>query len=636
MRSHPSKGAPLRAPVPLRDLFGYAPYNNPKYSPCGTYYTYLAPTTDGGAPVIWIERIDDCPEPPRPLFPSFTHPITNYSWLYTNKHVAFIRDTNGDEVGHLYLCDITTGTITDISPFSGARVLPSYFLSSAHPDKIVYQTNRRIVHLYDVVEYCATSGTWTMLEENPGDVFRWYVDHNLAVRASVNLVADSTFDLRTRNTLKDPWKTQVHWDADDTFMSHALDFSPCNRYLYFVDTRKSNTNTLQKLTLHTGEIKEIFNDPEYDVYHESPTSEVLEKTLPTLSTFWTSDGSVLAFSYMRERVTWQFLSHDPSIIPPTLQKMLTAPHWETWVEQRTPHSIIIGRNSSNAPTEFWRYDRNTDLLTFLGCTRPALLAYELASTHPVTTTTPDGLTLHGYLTLPATYTDKVPLVLKIHGGPWSRDLYGFSSEIQMLASNGFACLQVNYRGSVGYGKNFCKASIKELGAIMVDDVIHFMKNIIAHYPIDASRILYSGRSYGGFSALSVGWRYQELVKGIVAFVPATDLALFLSTFASHWSMATDIYSYRIGDVERDATLLQNQSPLAHGHMTKIPTLITYGQTDPRVVPEHVTRYLQIMSPSEHHKILYFEDEGHWVFREENALHQWHTILEFIKTHLKAA
>ncbi|MDQ5940775.1 MAG: hypothetical protein QG632_501 [Candidatus Dependentiae bacterium] len=635
MQTQPIKKRQQCTAIPIKPLFGYAPFNSPKYSPCGTYYTYIAPTANEGAPTIWIERINGTPEPARPLFPSYSRPITNYQWLHTSRHVAFIRDTNGDEVGHLYICDIETGIVTDASPFDGARILPNYALSPAHPDKIVYQVNRRIVEQYDVVRYCVTTGTWTVLEENPGNVFRWYIDHNLMVRACRVTTANAGFKILTRATIHDAWTTQLHWDANDAFMSRVLSFSPCGRYLYFVDTRNSGTNTLQRLTVSTGVIEVLFNDPEYDIYHETSLSDVLEKTMPATTTMWGSDGSLIGFSYMRTRTTWHFFTQDPTLLPTALHKALTAPEWESWIEYRTQHVIIIGRNSSTNPTEFWRYDNQTTLLTHLGCTRPEILNYECATTIPIKTVTNDGITLHGYLTLPTKRTGKVPLVLKIHGGPWSRDLYGFSSEIQMLASNGFACLQVNYRGSTGYGKNFCAISVKELGGVMVDDVIHFMKDVINNYPIDANRVLYTGRSYGGFSALSVGWKYQDLLKGVVAFVPPTDLSLFLKTFARHWAMASDVYNYRIGHADADAELLHAQSPIAYGHTVKIPTLITYGQTDPRCAPEHVTRYLKVMHQSEHNKILFFEDEGHWVFRENNLLHQWGTILEFIKTHLNA-
>ncbi|MDQ5891103.1 MAG: hypothetical protein QG604_977 [Candidatus Dependentiae bacterium] len=627
---------PKALPIPLKALFGYAPFSKPRYSPCGTYYTFLAPTP-AGAPTLWIERIDNSPEPARPLLRSKQRPLSNYTWLKTSKHIVFLEDVDGNEMSHLYLCDITTGTVINLSPFPGARVTPHYFLSEKHPDKILFQTNNRVASQYDVIQYCLTTGAWTTVAQNPGNVLRWYADNNLKIRARMSCAASDRIALETRATTADEWVTRVTWDSSDTFMSRPLFFSPCGTHFYFATTTHTNTNLLQRLDLQTGAITEIFNDPDYDIYHEASLSDMLDKTPPYTTTLWASDGSLAGFSYYKERLTWKFFTLDSTTTPPTLLKMLTAPEWESWIETRDATAIIVGRCSSSNPTEFWRYDRQTDLLVFLGCTRPELHHYVRATTTSLTTTTPDGVVIHGYLTMPTTPTGQpTPLVLKIHGGPWTRDVIGFAPEIQMLASRGYACLQVNYRGSTGYGKKFCEISRKQLGAVMVDDVIHMMQHVLAAYPLDPTRIAYMGRSYGGFSALSVGWRYQELFKAIIAQVPVTNLALFLDNCPPHWSLFTHFMGYRMGNPRdpEELDLLTIQSPLAHAHLAKLPTLISYGGADTRVTPIHVERYMKVMHQSDDNQIIYFPNEGHWTVREENLFFQWHNTMDFIEKNLK--
>ena len=613
-------------PIPLKELFGYQAFNWPRYSPCGRYYTFLAPTHNG-ATTLWIQEEG---KSARPLIPSGQRPLTNYTWLKNSTHIVFVADITGEERNQLYLCTVATGEVISLSPFTDARVLPYYFLSATQPDCIVFQCNNRTLTEYDVLKYCIRTATWEVLAQNPGNVLRWYVDNNLEVRARSTWDTDGIVRLATRLTNTTPWVVQATWQPEDTYTSRPLFFSPDNTYFYFADTTKTNTNTLQRVHIATGQVEILFNDPEHDAYHEAMLTDILDKAPPHASTLWGADGSIAAFSYFKERLAWVFLQP----IDPALQAFLKDSSGEAWLEYQDATHFILGRCSSNAAPEFWHFDRKTSTFTLLGKARPELEKYHLSKTFSVSTRTADGFVVHGYLTLPIKKTEgPSPLVLKIHGGPWTRDTYGFSPEIAMLTSNGFACLQVNYRGSTGYGKTFASASCKQFGTAMVDDVIHLMRHVLAHYPLDTTRIAYMGRSYGGYSALTGGRRYQELFKAVVAQVPPTDLAFFIESYPPHWAMFKDLFCHRIGHPLHDRDLMHQQSPIAHAGGLTLPTMISYGQHDSRVVPAHIERYKKDMHQSPHNRIIYFENEGHFTMREANLLHQWEEALSFLKTHL---
>jgi len=173
-----SQSTHLHDGIPLEELFGYARFSTPRYSPCGSYLAYLAPMPDGGAPTIWLKSLTST-QADRALIPSYKRPITNLNWLPDSKHIVFIKDTDGDERGHLYICTIETGSVIDASPYPERRVLPHYYTSAKHPSDIVFFSNRRDITRYDVIRYCAATNTHTVVAENPGNVLTWHIDSNL-------------------------------------------------------------------------------------------------------------------------------------------------------------------------------------------------------------------------------------------------------------------------------------------------------------------------------------------------------------------------------------------------------------------------------------------------------------------------
>jgi len=632
----------LQPPIALTDLYNYATFQHPRFSPCGTYFTYLAASSETSAPTLWLAHTKnirpadtaDTIQGARPLISNRIRPLTNYTWMHTGQHILFIEDVDGNEKGHLYIHNIITGITTNVVPSVGARVLPRYFLSPTQPNIVILQTNRRNEVVYDVMAYSVTDNSLTMIEQNPGDVISWYIDHNLHVRARSTFTTDNTITLHLRNTINDQWLPHVTWQSEDTFTSHGLFFSPDNTTFYYAGTGTTNTNLVQSVHLTTGQVTTIAHDEHYDMYHEATFTDLLDRTPPYSSTIWGANNLISAFSYSKERLQWRFLNNDIANRHPKLFTLLTDNEFETWVEQETADYFIVGQCNTTTPPQYFFYTKNTDSMHFLGSTRKELgTKLHSMPTLPIKTTSPDGLTIHGYLTLPTIGIFPYPLVLKIHGGPWTRDVFSYSPDIQMLTNNGYACLQVNYRGSTGYGKKFACAGIKELGGTMIDDVITLTQYALKNFALDAQRVAYMGRSYGGFSALSAGWRYQHLFKAIIAQVPPTDLSLLMESYPKHWSLFKYHFQRRIGHPVHDAALLAQQSPATHGHKAQLPTLISYAINDARVVPEHMYRYFNVMVNSPHNKVICFENEGHFNLLKESLLHHWGTVLEFLNTHL---
>ncbi len=237
---------------------------------------------------------------------------------------------------------------------------------------------------------------------------------------------------------------------------------------------------------------------------------------------------------------------------------------------------------------------------------------------PVTFPARDGLALSGYLTLPVGMEPKnLPLVLLVHGGPWARDTWGYSSTVQMLANRGYAVLQINFRGSSGYGKAHLNSGDREWGAKMHTDLLDGKQWAIAEGYADPAKVAIMGGSYGGYATLAgLAFTPEEFVCGVDIVGPSNLLTL-LQTIPPYWSTLVATFYKRMGRLD-EVEFLKERSPLfSAGRITK-PLLIAQGANDPRVKQAESDQIVAAMResglPVEY---IVFPDEGHGFARPEN-------------------
>lgn len=296
---------------------------------------------------------------------------------------------------------------------------------------------------------------------------------------------------------------------------------------------------------------------------------------------------------------------------------------------------IVSYNRDDGPAAYYLYDRKkqTEKLLFMSETR--LEGLQLASMKPISFISRDGLTIHGYLTMPVGIpTKNLPTVLLVHGGPWARDTWGFNPQVQWLANRGYAVLQVNYRGSRGYGKNFLKAGNKEWGGKMQEDLVDATQWIVKQGLADPKRIAIMGRSYGGYAVLAGLTFTPDLFAAGVDIVGPSNLSTLLKSIPPHFAPMKAMFSQRVGDPESEADLLKSRSPLFFVDRMKVPLLIAQGGNDPRVKQAESEQIVEAMrkanKPVEY--ILY-PDEGHYFLRPENRIHLNAVIETFLGKHL---
>ncbi|MBE0640689.1 MAG: S9 family peptidase, partial [Bacteroidales bacterium] len=298
--------------------------------------------------------------------------------------------------------------------------------------------------------------------------------------------------------------------------------------------------------------------------------------------------------------------------------------------------FIVGKSSDRARTSYYLYDRNTEELTFIHQVTPWLDENEMAEVKPVTYTSRDGLTIHGYLTIPRGMEAKnLPVVVNVHGGPWARDSWGFNPEVQFLANRGYAVFQMNFRGSTGYGRAFWEASFKQWGRTMQDDVTDGTRWLIEQGIADPERIAIYGGSYGGYATLAGIVKEPELYAAAVDYVGVSNLFTFMQTIPPYWKPLLDMMYEMVGDPVKDSLMLAENSPALNADKIITPLFVAQGANDPRVNLNESDQMVEALkSKGVNVQYMVKDNEGHGFSNEENQYDFYNAMDTFLADHLK--
>ncbi len=302
---------------------------------------------------------------------------------------------------------------------------------------------------------------------------------------------------------------------------------------------------------------------------------------------------------------------------------------------RNEDRFLVRTYSDRSRGGYYFYSKETDELTKLVDISPWINEEEMADQKPITYTSRDGLTIHGYLTLPKGVRAKnLPVVIHPHGGPWVRDEWGFNPSNQILADRGYAVLQMNYRGSTGYGKRFWEASFKEWGRKMQNDITDGVKWLIEKGIADPDRVAIYGGSYGGYATLSGITFTPELYACAVDYVGVSNLHTFMNTIPPYWEPYKKIMYEMVGDPKEDSVLMAEASPVNFVDRIKCPLFVVQGANDVRVnidESDQIVEKLRSRGIDVPYMVKY--DEGHGFANEENRIEFYKAMLGFFASHL---
>lgn len=609
---------PLRAElpplIPREVLLGNPDKAGPSISPDGKLLAYRAPDTNGVLNV-WVRTMGQ--EDDRLITADKKRGIRISFWQQDSEHILYMQDLDGDENWHVYQTNVKTRNTRDLTPFQGVRAQP-VAIDPNFPDEILVTLNLEDRTLFDVYRIRLKTGAVELDTKNPGDVSGWTADNRMQVRVASVFLPDGGTELRVRDAAESPWRSFQKWSADESFGGVAA-FTPDDKRVWVISSVDANAARLVELDLASKEGKVIAEDPQYDADNvmTHPTKRTLE-----------------AVSFYRARQEWQLI--DPSL-KPDFDALRKVREGDFFVQSRdlADRHWIVSYVMDNGPVYYYAYDRESRTATLLFSNRAALEKYTLARMKPISFQARDGLTIHGYLTLPLGLEPRsLPMVLNVHGGPWGRDTWGFDPEVQWLANRGYAVLQVNFRGSTGYGKKFLNAGDREWAGKMHDDLIDAKNWAVNEGYADPKKICIYGGSYGGYAALvGVTFTPDAFTCGVDIVGPSSIMTL-LRSIPPYWVPIKSLFTKRVGNIETDEDFLNSRSPLFKADKIKVPLLIAQGANDPRVKQAESDQIVAAMRKNQKPvEYIVFPDEGHGFARPENRL-VFHAAAEhFLAKHL---
>lgn len=607
--------------IPRDVLFGNPVNSSPLISPDGKLIAYVAP--HDGVMNVWVRTLgknDDrvvTEERKRGVQAGSPSLAQAVYWQPDSAHILYLQDNDGDENWHIYQSDINTRETRDLTPFKDVRA-EVVAISNDH-DFMLVALNKRDPKLSDVYRLNYHTQALELDTQNPGDVSYWQADKDMHIRAANVALPDGGTELRLRQSPQSDWVSSYKWPFGDT--GGSWEFAGDGKSLMIYSDADANAVRLLQLDTESGKSKLIDQDPQYDI---------------TDALFNPETRAVQAVAYDRDRLEWKVLDPSVSADFAALTKIRDG-DFSIVSRDKTDKTWVVKYVDDDAPTSWYVYDRVRRSANLLFTDFPALEKYKLAAMRPVTFKARDGVELHGYLTIPpGTRGKNVPMVLQVHGGPWVRDHWGLDRRVQWLANRGYAVLQVNFRGSTGYGKAFTNLGDREWGAKMLDDLIDAKHWAIVEGYADPERVVIFGRSYGGYATLSaLAFRPEEFTAGISVVGPS-NLNTLMAGFPAYWQPFLANWRKRVGDNE---AFLNSRSPLFQADKIVRPLLIAQGANDVRVKQsESDSIAAAVRKNGKPVEYFVYTDEGHGIpgygfVRPENEMHFRGKVETFLARHL---
>lgn len=556
-------------------------------------------------------------------------PIKGYGWI-NEERLFYVMDHGGNENYHIYAADIDGSNALDLTPFDGVRAGIISLLKD-QKDYVIISMNKDNPQIFEPYKLNVVSGDLEKLFENsdPANPIQGYdFDKDGNLRAYTKMVngIEMEFYYKNLDTNEFELKKKMNWD--DSFSIVAFNYSSNNPDDAYVVTNldSDKTRTVLYDLKNDRVIEEVFSHPDYDVAGMGVSRK--------------RNYEIDFFSYEGEKSVIVPVSDLYKEIHEGIQRNFPGKIYGVVDRDDNENTFLIILQSDKLYGTYYEYDAKSKEFTLLYDLMPQLKEEDMAEMRPITFTSRDGLTIHGYITLPKAALEgkKVPLVVNPHGGPQGiRDSWGFNPETQLFASRGYATLQVNFRISGGYGKEFLRAGFKQIGRQVMDDVEDGVRYAIAQGWADEDKIAIYGGSHGGYATLMGLVKTPELYTCGVNYVGVSNIETFFSSFPEYWKPLTEMVKeiwYDLDDPQEHA-IAREVSPVYQVHRITKPVYVVQGANDPRVninESDQIVMALRAKGMEIPYMVKY--NEGHGFYREENRMDFYSTMLGFLAKHLK--
>jgi dipeptidyl aminopeptidase/acylaminoacyl peptidase len=607
---------------PVRDFFSNPEKAYFRLSEDGKTLGFMQPVSVDGAPRrlnVFVQALKGS-QPvgeARLLTAETARDINIYVWKGSNR-ILYSKDFGGDENFHVVSVDVATGKVTDLTP--GDKVRAS--ILDALPDDphhILVTHNRRDPELFDVYRIDLRSGRETLVAQNPGGVTGWNTDHAGRVRVATRSDGLKT-ELLYRADEKSEFKPLITTDYKTEVEVAA--FSADNQRLYAISNRGRDKKALVLIDPRKAEQERVVFERD-DVDLGGAVWSRLRKKI-TEANFVTDRIQRHYFDASTARIYQRIAAKAPGM-EITLQSA-----------NKAEDKFIVAAASDRTPGTRFIYDAKSDSLSVLAEINPKIAAADMAPMKPIRYTSRDGLTIHGYLTLPVGREPKdLPCVVNPHGGPWARDIWGYNPEVQFLANRGYCVLQMNFRGSTGYGRQFWEASFGQWGLKMQDDITDGVNWLVQQGVADPKRVGIYGASYGGYATLAGVAFTPELYAAAVNYVGVSNLFTFMNTIPPYWRSELPKIHDMVGHPERDKERMTRTSPALNADRIKTPLMVVQGARDPRVNKAESDQMVEALRKrGVDVPYMVKDNEGHGFRNEENQYEFYGAMEAFLGKHLK--
>ncbi|MGE3308431.1 MAG: prolyl oligopeptidase family serine peptidase [Limisphaerales bacterium] len=601
--------------IPREVLFGNPERANPQISPDGKRLAWIAPDTNNVLQV-WVQTLGQ--QDSRVVTADKKRGVRMYGWAENSRMLGYLQDADGDENFQVHGVDLESGNVRNFTAIQGVRAE----LVGGHkdyPDEFLVSLNARDRSTFDVYRLNLNTGALVLDTENPGDVLGWGTDPEFRVRVAYAGTPDGGWEIRVRDDVGSPWRSLIKVGPDDNLS--PVDFSADGKSLFIQSSVGRDTAAVLEKNLSTGEEKVVAVSDVVDAGNVMvhPDRHVIE-----------------AVSFEEDRSRWKVL--DPAI-QADFDGIRKLNDGDFWIQSRSRRDDVwlVGFTGDRASTKYYTWNRESKRGELLFSVKPKLDEYTLAPMKPVTITARDGLTLRGYLTLPVGVPARnLPMVLNVHGGPWARDTWGLDPGAQWYANRGYAVLQVNFRGSTGYGKKFLNAGNRQWGLAMHDDLLDAVEWAVKEGIADRRKVAITGGSYGGYATLAGLAFTPDVFACGVDIVGPSNIRTLLGTIPPYWKPVKAMFDVRVGNIDdpKDADLVRAASPLYKADQIRRPLLIGQGANDPRVKQAESEQIVEAIEKSGG-KVTYvvYPDEGHGFARPENRIDFQGREERFLADHL---
>lgn len=595
--------------IPRKIFFGNPDKTSVQISPDGRHLAYLAPRD--GVLNLWVAPRDNL---------DAAQPITHdtgrgirffYGWAYTNRHLLYIQDENGDENWHFYSVNLETQAVKDLTPFKGVQ---SRFqaISPFFPEEIIVGLNNRQPEWHDLYRVNLITGDRVLLVQND-QYADFLVDDQYRVLLAFRTTPEGGKEIFKRAD-QGEWESWNMIPAEDSLTTYPVGLDKTSDVLFMKDSRGRNTAALIAQNLATKQTTLLAEDPQADAHRVlcHPTEK-----------------HVQAVSFIYERKRWQIL--DPAI-ESDLNYLRMVAEGDVEIVSRTLDDKfwVALYLVDDGPSRFYLYDRQQRAVRFLFTDCQALENQPLVKMHSVVIQSRDGLNLVGYYSLPLGSDSNgdgipdqpLPMVFNPHGGPWWRSFWCYSDWHQWLANRGYAVLSVNFRASTGFGKDFTNAGNLEWGGKIMEDQMDAVQWAIAQGIANPQKVAVFGGSFGGYSTLAGLTFYPETYACGVDLFGLSNLITVIENIPPYSKPILEVFMTRVGDYRTEAgrALLKKHSPLTYVDRICRPLLIGHGANDVRVKQAESEQIVNAMQ-ARHIPVIYvlYPDEGHGFDRPENNL-----------------